>query len=80
MKELLADLFTSKKAMAALASIATQALVRIAGKYNIVLDPATADQLANAVLMTAGAYLLGQGIADHGKEKAQVEAEAKKTV
>jgi hypothetical protein len=62
------DLFTSKKFLVMLAAI----VMAIASKLGLNLDP----DLVNQVLAMAAAYILGQGIADRGKEAAKVEAAA----
>ena len=64
----LKDLFSSKKFLVMLAGI----VVMIADKIGLNLDP----DLVNKMLGLMGAYIIGQGIADHGKEKAKVEAAA----
>lgn len=60
MKKLLREIFTSKKALAALAALLTLALDRA----GVNLDPPTVDR----VLAILGAYVVGQGLADIGKE------------
>lgn len=37
------------------------------------LDEATATSIRDALVKMAGAYLIGQGVADHGKSKAELE-------
>lgn len=76
MKEALAGLFSSKKALATMAGMAATALITLAGKYGWALDPAAAKTLTAAVLGLVGLYVLGQGAADLGKEKAKIEAAA----
>lgn len=68
MKDFLSDVFTSKKAMAALATL----LVIILQALGL---PITEDMM-NQVLFIAGSYIVGQGIADHGKEAAKVQVKA----
>lgn len=62
----IADLLKSKKAITALAAV----IVAIGGKagWNI----STAELVP--ILSPLMAYIVGQGIADHGKERAKVEA------
>ncbi len=55
---MLADLFTSKKFVAAATGVG--------------IAIATGTPVGAAVAAGAGAYILGQGIADHGKEAAKV--------
>lgn len=76
LKTLLAAALGSRKfvalIVALLASLATIPLVKFLG-----LPPEEAQKLALEVsthlTALASAYLIGQGIADHGKEKARVE-------
>lgn len=77
MKEALAGLFGSKKALAAMAGTVAATLVTVAGKQGWALDPAAAESLVKVILGLVGAYVLGQGVADWGKEKAKVESAAK---
>jgi hypothetical protein len=75
LKSFLAEVLRSKKAIAFLSGIAVLA----ASKHGMDIDPDT----VNKVLAMVGSYVVGQGIADIGKERAKVEAasaaEAKKT-
>lgn len=64
MKDFLNDVFTSKKAMSALATL----LVIILQALGL---PITEDMM-NQILFIAGSYIVGQGIADHGKEAAKI--------
>lgn len=72
MKEALKGLFGSKKALAAMAGSVTSALILFAGKQGYGLDPAAAATLVKVVLGLVGAYIVGQGAADWGKEKEKV--------
>ena len=65
MTQALKDLFSSKKALVMLAAIAVAA----GSKLGLHLDP----DLVNQILAISGAYIVGQGIADHGKEAAKIE-------
>lgn len=76
MKEALKGLLGSKKALAALAGSITSAGVLLAAKHGYGLDPAAAETLVKAVLGLVGLYIVGQGAADWGKEKAKVEIAA----
>jgi len=60
MLKMFKDLVSSKKAMVAAAAV----LTLLAGKLGIELPPETANQIAGVAI----AYLLGQGLADIGKE------------
>lgn len=60
------QLFSSKKFIVMIAAI----VVAIAGKLGLNLDP----DLVQQIVYLAMAYIVGQGIADHGKEAAKVEA------
>ena len=61
----IADLFKSKKALTAMAAV----IVGLAAKLG--LDISTDELLP--ILSPLMAYIVGQGIADHGKERAKVE-------
>lgn len=65
---LVKDLFSSKKFIVMLGGI----ILAIATKLGLPLDP----DLANQILAIVAVYIVGQGIADHGKEAAQVNAAA----
>jgi hypothetical protein len=69
MKQALIDLFTSKKFLAVLAAI----VVYIAGRFGFDVDPASLDRIFAALMVYVGA----QGIADHGKSAAEIEAASK---
>lgn len=69
--KLITDLLKSKKFMASLASM----LVGLAAKVELDLDV----QEITAILSPAIAYILGQGIADHGKEAEKVKKENQAT-
>lgn len=73
-KKLLGDLLTSKKAVALIAA----ALAWVVGKLG--LDIPSADLLAalGPMLGLVAVYILGQGLADKGKEAAKVSAAAMK--
>jgi len=62
------EIFRSKKFWAAVAGLIGMLVAHFTG-----LDEATITGFI--VIITS--YILGQGIADHGKEKAKVEAETK---
>ena len=68
LKQVLRDLFSSKKAVAAMASIGV-----------IVANSAGLTALSESTLMmilgVIGSYIVGQGLADLGKEKAKIEVE-----
>lgn len=55
---------TSKKFIVAVVGV----IIAIAGKHGLSLDPQTVEHVVYLFV----AYLLGQGIADHGKEAAKV--------
>ena len=60
----LKEFITSKKFIVAVAGV----ILATAGKHNLNLD---ADSVQNIVYVVV-AYLIGQGVADHGKEAAKV--------
>lgn len=64
----IADLFKSKKALTAIAGV----IIAIAAKAG--LDLST-DELM-PILTPLMAYIVGQGIADHGKERAKIEKQS----
>ena len=67
---LVKDLFASKKFIAMLVGI----IVTLGAKICFDVDQETAAMIAGIV----GAYILGQGISDNGKEAAKIDAEAAK--
>ena len=66
MPKVLADLFKSKKALAAVAAVFTAAAAKLGWDV-------TTDELM-PILSPLMVYIVGQGIADHGKESAKVKA------
>jgi len=77
----------SKKARALLAGwvlvVLTYISAILAGKLGIDIEPEQlreyADSISKWIVVLAASYLGGQGLADAGKEKAKVEAEAAAT-
>jgi len=69
----LTELLTSKKVVAAVTGVLTVVVVKVAGKFGLVLDTDTANQVSMLVGGITSAYLLGQGVADINKS-AVVEA------
>lgn len=65
MWKLLAEILTSKKALATVAGL----IVAGAAKYGLGLEESTVIEILAAV----AAYVIGQGIADNGKEAAKIE-------
>ena len=76
MKEALKGLFGSKKALTGMAAVATSALLLLAQKHGYGLDPASTKLLIGAVLGLAGTFIVGQGVADWGKEAAKIQTAA----
>ncbi len=66
MRQVLLDLLTSKKFLAALTAI----VVYLAGHFGLHADPVVLDHIWQALLVYVGA----QGIADVGKSAAQINA------
>ena len=66
MKKALKDLFASKKFLAAL----TGGIIWVAGKVGFGLSAATVGPVGALLAV----FIVGQGIADTGKEKAKIEA------
>lgn len=58
------EFVTSKKFIVAVVGV----IIAIAGRHGLSLDPQTVEHVVYLFV----AYLLGQGIADHGKEAAKV--------
>lgn len=76
MKDTIAEMLTSKKFLAFLAGALAAILIKLAGKYQIALDQATADSIADRVVGLAAVYIGGQGLADFGKHAAEIHADA----
>ena len=66
MKKAIADMLQSKKALMAIATV----LVTLGSKYGLEVS---ADELL-PIISPLMAYIVGQGIADHGKERAKAES------
>lgn len=64
--EILKKLFSSKKFVAAFSAVVLAVLNDI---FSLGVDPATTQEIIGVVI----AYVLGQGIADHGKEAKKEE-------
>ena len=64
MLDVLKALFTSKKFLVMLVAIGTS----VASRLGLNIDP----DLLKEILAMAAAFILGQGIADHGKEAAKI--------
>lgn len=64
-KPLLAQVFTSKKALATMAGV----VVALLGKLGVTLPL----EMTVSILGLIGAYVIGQGIADNGKEAVKAE-------
>ncbi len=60
------ELLTSKKFIASIIGM----IVTVAGKYGLELDETALATIISPIL----AYIVGQGIADHGKNKTEVES------
>lgn len=72
MKPVLLDLFTSKKFLAFAATVIVVIGNKICGHFGYELDPSQVQLIVGS----GAAYVVGQGIADHGKEAAKVIAAA----
>lgn len=59
------ELLTSKKFIASIVGV----IVTIAGKYGLELDEAALATIISPLI----AYIVGQGIADHGKNKSEID-------
>jgi uncharacterized membrane protein (DUF441 family) len=62
--DLIRSLLSSKKFIAAIIGI----VIAIAGRYGFSLDPELVRELVYILI----AYIVGQGIADHGKASAEI--------
>jgi hypothetical protein len=62
----LSDVFTSKKALAAMATL----LLIVLQSLGLPIS----EEVLNKILMVVAPYLVGQGIADSGKEAAKIKA------
>ena len=69
--KLLKSLFGSKKFVTAIGSAIAVVILKMGG-------PESVQELIPYLLGIAGTYILGQSLADHGKEKARVERKANK--
>ena len=67
MGKAIADLFRSKKALTAIAGVVVALAAKIGWEVST-------DELM-PILAPLMAYIVGQGIADHGKERAKIEKE-----
>lgn len=68
MKKAVAELFSSKKFLVMITAIIAYVLARVGWD----VDPKQID----TIMQVVAGYLVGQGIADHGKEAAKVTAAA----
>lgn len=73
-KELLVALLGSKKFVAFLVSLAVMLITALSGKLGLGVSEEQANEISLKVVGLASPYLLGQGIADHGKEAAKEAA------
>jgi len=64
----------SKKALVFLAGLLVKSVAMLLAKKGWVLDAAMEASLSDFILKYGAAYLIGQGFADLGKEKAKIEA------
>lgn len=69
-KQLLTSLLGSKKFVTMLAGVLLTIAIRVG------MDPVVAKDVIPGILTLVATYVLGQGIADHGKEKAKIVAES----
>lgn len=68
----MSELLKSKKFVAALVGVVAVILAFVLGELGMPIP----EEKLNALLAMLGTYILGQGIADHGKEAAKVVAPA----
>jgi hypothetical protein len=79
MRDALNEMLSSKKFLAAAVSFVALVLVTLAGRMHIGLDEASANDLAKELVALAVAYVVGQGVADHGKVAAEIAAATSST-
>lgn len=65
-------ILSSKKGVAFLSTVVFVLGNEVVKQFGYSLDPLTVAE----VVGSTAAYIVGQGIADHGKEKAKIEAQA----
>lgn len=70
--QVIKDMFKSKKALAAMATVVVNLIVGLLPAD--ALDAEGKTGLITAITGIAAAYLIGQGVADHGKEAAKQQA------
>lgn len=76
MKELVDEVLGSKKAMAAIVGALAVFLVHLAAAFHVAIDQATATEVSTKLTAIVGAYLMGQGLADHGATAAEATADS----
>lgn len=76
MKDVAGELLASKKFLGMLVGLAATAVLGLSNKFNLGISEDQAAAVATKALGVVSAYLLGQGLADHGKEAAAISAEA----
>ena len=69
MPQIIKDLLSSKKAIAAIVGV----LMVLIGRFGLDVDPELVTQVVSLVV----AYIVGQGIADNGKAAATITAASK---
>ena len=67
MQSVLKDMFSSKKFIATMIGV----VITLAAKIGFDIDHETAAMIVGLI----SAYILGQGVADAGKSKAQIESQ-----
>lgn len=75
-KDLAGELLASKKFMGMCVGLLATAALGLSNKFNLGISEEQAAGLATKALGVVSSYLLGQGLADHGKEAAAIKAEA----
>jgi len=65
--QILQTLFTSRKFLAMLSGLIALVALKV---FKIALDPATVAEMVGLISV----YILGQGVADNGKEAAKINA------
>jgi hypothetical protein len=71
----LTELLHNKKFLVGITSSLTAIIVRLAPKLGLTfIDQELANQLAMGIIILAATTIGAQGVADHGKEAAQVKA------
>jgi hypothetical protein len=76
MWEVLKALVTSKKFVASVGAVVAIVCTKVAGKFNIVIDPEISSELTKVICVMAAVFVGAQGVADHNKEAVKLAIDA----